>query len=147
MLHGIGTLGGVELAGERLTVPYETKEQEDEHSCFSDTTHLDVMHNALGIQNIYNGRYTRVDGKRVEGPSLHALLMEADPALARELGAKIDAGVEAARSIPAPFDRAMMGKDSNPGRQAMRRTIQALEAQSDPIARARGLLGKRKGEP
>jgi putative iron-regulated protein len=147
MLHGMGTLGGVELAGERLTVPYETKEQEDEHSCFSDTTSLDVLNNALGIQNIYLGRYACSDGTRIKGPSLHELLTEIDPNLAKELAMRIDAGVEAARLIPDPFDRAILGKDTASGRQAIHRAIQALQAQSDPIARARSLVGTRKGEP
>lgn len=146
MLHGMGTLGGVELAGERLTVPYETKEQEDEHSCFSDTTNLDVVYDTLGIQNVYYGRYVRSNGMTVEGPSLHTLLLEVDPALAQELSKKIDEGVLAAKTIPAPFDMAIQGKDASAGRQAIHRTIQALQAQSDPLARARSLLGTRKGE-
>src|SRR5262245_18843097 len=43
ILKGVGILSGSELAGERLTVPYETKEQEDEHSCFSDNTQRDLL--------------------------------------------------------------------------------------------------------
>ena len=38
-----------ELAGERMGVAYETKDQEDEHSCFSDNTDADVCNNALGV--------------------------------------------------------------------------------------------------
>ena len=61
ILKGIGILSGAELAGERLTVPYETKEQEDEHSCFSDNTQRDIVYDALGIQNVVLGRYVRVE--------------------------------------------------------------------------------------
>ena len=67
ILKGAGILSGAELAGERLTVPYETKEQEDEHSCFSDNTHRDIVYDVLGIQNVFLGRYVRVNGERVEG--------------------------------------------------------------------------------
>src|SRR5262249_22627160 len=144
---GIGTLGGVELAGGGLTGPYETKEQEDEDFCFSATPNLDVLYSVLGIQNIYLGPYVRSDGTRGEGRRMHTLFMEVDSDLAKERASKIDTGVEAARAIPAPFDRAILGKDTAPGRQAILRTIQALQAQSDPIARARALVGVRKGEP
>src|SRR5262249_43064108 len=48
IVKGIGILSGSELAGERLTVPYETKDQEDEHSCFSDNTHQDFIDDVLG---------------------------------------------------------------------------------------------------
>ena len=64
ILKGAGILSGAELAGERLTVPYETKEQEDEHSCFSDNTHRDIVYDVLGIQNVFLGRYVRTSGER-----------------------------------------------------------------------------------
>lgn len=146
MLHGMGSLGGVELAGERLTVPYDTKEQEDEHSCFSDTTHLDALYDTIGIQNVYYGRYVRTDGTRIEGPCLNDLLSKADPDLAKEVASRVDAAVEAACAIPAPFDQAILGKDTDPGRKAIFHLIQSLQAQSDPIARAKKLLGTRKSE-
>ena len=147
VFHGMGALGGVELAGERLTVPYQTKEQEDEHSCFSDTTHLDVRYNAVGIQNVYLGRYVRSDGTRIEGRGMDAVLRAADPELEKKLTAQIATSVEAAQAIPSPFDRAVMGKDTAPGRQAIRRTIQALQAQTDSISHAVRLVGMRQADP
>lgn len=146
VLHGIGTFGGVELAGERLTVAYETKEQEDEHSCFSDTTHIDVSYDALGVQNLYYGRYVRCNGSRVEGPGVHQLILATDPALANELAKDVDAAVEAARAIPNPFDQAIQGNDKAPGRVAVHRTIEALLAQSEPIAKAFGIVGVRPSD-
>ena len=44
-----------ELAGARLQVAYDTKDQENEHSCFSDTTWQDNVYNAMGIQNVWRG--------------------------------------------------------------------------------------------
>ncbi|MEZ5024129.1 MAG: imelysin family protein [Chitinophagales bacterium] len=41
---------------------YTNKDQEDEHSCFSDNTHRDIILNAQGINNIYNGRYSNITG-------------------------------------------------------------------------------------
>ena len=88
ILKGAGILSGAELAGERLTVPYETKEQEDEHSCFSDNTHADIVYDALGIQNVFLGRYVRVSGERIEGtrPSRSAGARRSGAGRARSAG-------------------------------------------------------------
>src|SRR5262245_5107037 len=134
MLKGLGILSGAELAGERLTVPYETKEQEDEHSCFSDMTHRDLAFNALGIQNVFLGRYVRVNGERIEGRGFRDLLAGVDPALAKTLEQQIGESVAAANALPPPFDRAIQGIDTAPGRIAVKRLITALRAQADSIA-------------
>ena len=140
MFKGIGSLTGPELAGERLTVPYETKEQEDEHSCFSDNTHNDVIYNALGVQNIYLGRYTRSDGTKIQGPALRDLLAQTDRAFADRLAAQIDTTLAAARGIPAPFDQAILGINTSPGRVAIKKTFTSLQTQADLIARAASRL-------
>jgi putative iron-regulated protein len=140
VLKGMGALSGPELAGERLTVPYETKEQEDEHSCFSDNTCNDVIYDALGIQNIYSGCYRTTAGVRIEGPGVRHLLAAVDRAFADRLAAQIQTSVTCARNIPQPFDRAILGPNSAPGRVAIRQAIRSLQAQSDMIAQAATLL-------
>ncbi len=147
ILDGMGSLSAAELAGERLTVAYETKEQEDEHSCFSDTTHSDVIYNALGIQNVFTGKYTRTDGTLIEGPGIEALLRQTSPPLADELVAQLAASLEAARSIPEPFDQAFLGPDTTLGRIAIHRTIRALQQQAESISKTAALVGaKEKAE-
>jgi len=42
-----------ELAIERIFVAYDTQFQEDEHSCFSDTTLNDLYYNFLGIKGLW----------------------------------------------------------------------------------------------
>jgi putative iron-regulated protein len=143
IFKGIGILSGSELAGERLTVPYETKEQEDEHSCFSDNTHRDLLYDAIGIQNVYLGRYVRANGERVEGHGVQDVLSRVNPALAAKLAGQIDASVAAARALPPPFDQAIRGIDTAPGRVAVKRLITALRAQADTIAEAGVALGLR----
>ena len=143
IVKGIGILSGSELAGERLTVPYETKEQEDEHSCFSDNTHRDVIYDVLGIENVFLGRYTQLNGERVEGRSLRELLARINPELSRGLTHRIEESLAAARAVPPPFDRAILGADNEPGRMAVKKLIVALRAQSDSIAEAGVALGLR----
>jgi putative iron-regulated protein len=143
ILKGAGILSGAELAGERLTVPYETKEQEDEHSCFSDNTHRDIVFDVIGIHNVFLGRYIRSSGERIDGKSLHDLLARVDPALAATLERQMEASVVASKAVPAPFDRAIQGIDSAPGRVAVKHLITALRAQADSIAQAGAVLGLR----
>jgi len=140
IIKGSGVLSGPELAGERLTVPYETKEQEDEHSCFSDNTVNDIIYDAIGIQNVYLGRYAAKNGRKVQGPGLHDLLKRADPPFEEKLAAQIEAAVTVARGIPPPFDRAIQGTDTSPGRVAVKKCINAFQIQSDTIAQSAKVL-------
>jgi putative iron-regulated protein len=123
ILLGIGSLSGAELAGERIEVALETQDQEDEHSCFSDNTHRDIVADTLGIQNVVLGRYGAIDG-----PGLYELVAARDQALADRLAADVQASVDAASAIPAPFDRAIIDD-----REAVDATIDALRRQTDTI--------------
>jgi putative iron-regulated protein len=141
VIKGLGALGGAELAGERLTVPYETKDQENEHSCFSDSTTQDVVFDAVGIENVCLGRYQRVDGKTLERVGLCSLVARTDRELGVKLESQIRRSVEAARNIPAPFDHAILGKNGDAGRVAIHDTISALRAQTDTLTKAAEHLG------
>lgn len=134
VVKGMGSLSGPELSGERLSVAYETKDQENEHSCFSDSTLADLEGNARGLENVCLGRYHRLDAREVRGTGVcEALqLLAAEPA--RRLERHVAAGVAAVRAIPAPFDRAIIGSDAGPGRRAVAAAVQELRAQSDTLA-------------
>ena len=125
ILTGMSMLSGFEMASERLNVAYDTKAQEDEHSCFSDTTHNDMVYDLVGIANVWNGTY-----QDVKGPGLKSVAEKSDPALARHLDARISASVAAAKAIPVPFDQAILGDDTAPNRRAILRTIESLEEQA-----------------
>ena len=135
MLVGIGTLSRSELAGERMAVALESREQEDEHSCFSDNTHVDIVRNAQGIQNVIEGRYVRSNGTLVEGPGILALLQDERRA---ELQGKMRNAMAAVRTIRPPFDREIV---SPIGRQRVLAAIHALRAQAEAIVNAAADLG------
>ena len=112
MVESMGRLGFGELAGERINIALTQDSQEDEHSCFSDNTHRDIMLNAQGIQNSYLGTYQRIDGSTVSGPSLKSYLeATSQAALATELNDRIAATMAAAAVVDAeakagtPFDQ------------------------------------------
>ena len=138
ILIGIGVLSKSELAGERIFTAYDNQDQEDEHSCFSDNTHRDIIANALGIANVFTGRYLRIDGTSVTGPGMNDLLQVVDPESAAELASLIDSGLESVRAIPAPFDRAIIDPDSRP---LVLEAVYALQDQGDKIAEVATQLG------
>jgi len=97
IVTGMGSLSYGELGGERTKLGLLLHDPEEEHDCFSDNTHNSHFYDALGIQNVYLGRYTRVDGSVVEGPSLSDLVSANDAALDTELRAKLAASVVAGK--------------------------------------------------
>ena len=131
IMAGIAILSGFEMAGERLAVAYETRDQEEEHSCFSDNTHADFAANQLGIMAIYRGEVASAGS--AEG-GLRALAQRIDPPLALELDLQLDATLRALRAIPVPFDRSVRADDSDPARIAVHEALLALERQSETLA-------------
>ncbi len=136
ILTGLGSLSGAELSGERMTVAYDNKDQEDEHSCFSDNTMSDLLANAVGIQNVYLGRYGSQDGK-----GLDELVAGVDPELDRKMKERLQASIDAIQAIPGPFDQAILGADNSPGRQKVKAAIEALRAQTDTLVDVATALG------
>ena len=133
ILQGMGSLGGAELSGERMTVALDNRDQEDEHSCFSDNTHRDLHGNALAIQNAYLGRYGAIDG-----PGLDELVRARDPALAAELQQQLEASIAAIDAIPAPFDQAIANDAS---RAKVLAAVRALQDQTDTLVEVATLFG------
>ena len=138
IITGIGELSRGELAGERMTVAYEERSQEDEHSCFSDNTTADIIANAVGIQMVLTGDYGFT-----AGPGVLALVATADEALAAQLQAEVATSIRLARQIERPFDQHLRDTvpDSAPGRALVLTTIEALERQTDTLVAAAEAIG------
>lgn len=141
IIIGLGSLSRGELAGERMEVALNTQDQEDEHSCFSDNTHRDIVNNALGIENVWLGRLLRRDGSQLTGVSLHDLVAAKDGPLAEQVTVRMAASVAAARAIEPPFDREIIGGMDAPGRQRVKATIDNLVQQSKDLTQAAAALG------
>ena len=138
IITGIGELSRGELAGERMTVAFEERSQEDEHSCFSDNTVADIVGNALGIQMVYMGNYGGVSG-----PGVKDLIAAKDEELAEQLESQIRGSVHLTTVIPQPFDQHLLEgvSDQTAGRQAVRSAIVSLENQTDTIVQAAEDIG------
>ncbi|MFL6547657.1 MAG: imelysin family protein [Povalibacter sp.] len=135
MLTGMAALSEVEMAGERMNVPLLSGDQEEEQSCFSDTTAEDLRADVVGIEHVYYARYTRLNGKVITGPSLAELVKKADPRMAEEMEARLTRTREALAAIHNPFDREIQ-PDNKEGQTRVQAGIDALRAQALSIGRA-----------
>ncbi|MFN3546701.1 MAG: imelysin family protein [Mesorhizobium sp.] len=140
ILTGLGSLSYGELAGERMKLGLLLHDPEEEHDCFSDNTHNSHLNDVLGIRNVYHGSYIRLDGTRVEGPSIADLLKESDAALDAELGGRLDATVAAMEAIAAraeageAYDQ-MIGEGNVEGNALVQAAIDRLVDQTRSIER------------
>jgi CxxC motif-containing protein (DUF1111 family) len=140
MLTGLITLAEAEIAGERISVPLLSGDQEEEQSCFSDTTADDLRTNAAGIEHVYFGRYTRLDGSAIAGPSLADWLQAVDPSLAEQVEQRIAETRAALAAIRDPFDREIQ-PDNAAGRARARAAVEALQTEARVLAGAASALG------
>jgi putative iron-regulated protein len=135
MFTGMAALAEVEMAGERMNVPLLSSDQEEEQSCFSDTTTFDLRANAAGIEHVYYAKYTRLDGTSVSGSSLAALVKEKDQRIAEEMDARIARTREALQAVGNPFDREIHS-DNKEGQARIQAAIDALRAEALSFTRA-----------
>jgi putative iron-regulated protein len=105
ILTGMTVLSGFETGGERLQTAFDSGDQEDEHSCFSDNTHRDMVQDIRGISNVWSGRYVRTDGTTVSGASVEAAVRIKSASLADQITAKIAASLALAEALQPPFDQ------------------------------------------
>ncbi|WP_010180959.1 imelysin family protein [Aquimarina agarilytica] len=102
MLTGISKLAKGELAGERVFVSFDNRDQEDEHSCFSDNTHRDLRLNLAGVANVYRGKYASISGK-----SLEDLIAATNATLGAEISTQLAKAETAVNATAIPFDFAI----------------------------------------
>ncbi len=146
ILTGMGSLSYGELAGERMKLGLLLNDPEEEHDCFADNTHWSHYYDALGVQNVYTGRYVRIDGTVVEGPSVSDLVAAADTGLDKALTSaladtmtKMTAMVDAAEAGEA-YDQ-QIGEGNEAGNARVDAAIAGLLVQTREIERAVAALG------
>lgn len=139
IITGAGELSRGELAGERMSVAYEERSQEDEHSCFSDNTTNDLVNNAVAVSMALTGDFPT--GKQT--PSVLDLVRSKDAELADRLATELARSVAAVEAIPAPFDQILVPglSDDDPARVSVRTAITDLQQQTDTIVAAAKALG------
>jgi putative iron-regulated protein len=143
---GLGSLSYGELAGERMKLGLMIHDPEEEHDCFSDNTHNSHYYDAIGMRNVYLGRYTRTDGAVVSGASVSDLVKEKDNAVDQRVRAALDLSVERLGAIvkraetTEAYDQ-MIGEGNAEGNAIIEKGIEALIAQAKELERAIAALG------
>lgn len=145
ILTGMGSLSFGELAGERMKLGLLLHDPEEEHDCFSDNTHNAHYYDIIGMENVYFGRYTRIDGSTIKGASVSDLVRakSADiddrvrQALA-ETNKRVTALKTRAETVEA-YDQ-MLGEGNKEGNGVIEAVIEALIAQTKEFERAVAVL-------
>lgn len=147
ILTGMGSLAYGELAGERIKLGLMLHDPEEEHDCFSDNTHWSHYYDVLGIKNVYSGTYIRIDGRRLEGPSLSDLVAAKDAAVDKELRSRIDVSlakmralVDSAEKEGVAYDQ-LIGERNPEGNAKIMAAVNALRAQTAATEKAVAALG------
>nr|WP_239025338.1 imelysin family protein [Rhodoligotrophos defluvii] len=146
MLVGMGSLSYGELAGERMKLGLLLHDPEEEHDCFSDNTPASHYYDVLGIENVYLGRYKRIDDSEVKGASLSELVAAKSPAVDEDLKAKLSVTLAAMKAIVERaksgehYDQ-MLAADNAQGNAVIEAAITALLNQTRSIEAAVETLG------
>ncbi|WP_306257796.1 imelysin family protein [Pararhizobium sp. IMCC21322] len=141
ILTGMGSLSYGELAGERMKLGLLLGDPEEEHDCFSDNTHNSHLYDAVGIQNVYIGSYTRIDGTTLSGPSLSQIVAGKDDAVDGELLAKLAFTIERMQDMAKRADATeaydqMIAEGNTEGNAVVQAAIDGLIDQTRSIERA-----------
>ncbi len=128
VMTGMIILSGFETGGERLQTALDSGDQEDEHSCFSDNTHRDMVQDVRGVQNVWLGEYTRLDNSTVSGPGIQDVVAASNQGLADSITAQIAESLRLAEALQVPFDNEIaLGNAA--GRARVTALIESLQAQ------------------
>jgi len=128
ILTGMIVLSGFETGGERLQASLDSGDQEDEHSCFSDNTHRDMVQDVQGIVNVWTGTYTRLDGSVIEGNGIYDVVKGVDADLAESLDAQITTSLSLANELQPPYDQEIKAGNAE-GNARVQALIESLRAQ------------------
>jgi putative iron-regulated protein len=138
---GLGSLSYGELAGERMKLGLLIHDPEEEHDCFSDNTHNSHYYNVVGMRNVYFGRYRRLNGVEVSGPSPADLVTQRSSDAAQALASRMEATLAAftalktrAETVEA-YDQ-MIGEGNKEGNAVVQAAIDALLDQTKAIEQA-----------
>ena len=136
IMNGIAVLAGSELMSQRMAVGLDSGDQEDEHSCFSDTTHQDFVYDLKGIENVWTGKYPGA-----EGPGMRDLVAKVDPATATRIDMLIADATAKIVKLGDPWDHVLASPPDSPARQDAEAAVATLGTLAEGFKRAGAKLG------
>ena len=123
---GMGSLSYAEVASERLRVALLTSDQEEEQSCFSDTSLEAIAANLSGVETLYLGLAPDAKALEPTGDSISALVASVDPELDAVLRGQLRATCQYADQLVEdgePLDR-LISADNEAGHERIEALIQ-----------------------
>jgi putative iron-regulated protein len=129
MVNGMAILAGYELMSERIGVALDSGDQEDEQSCFSDSTRADFIQDLAGIKRVWTE--TR----------LNELVKSRDAKAAQNVDQLFADAETKMNALGDPWDQVLAApKDSDP-RRAAEDVVTALQNLADGLKTAGNKLG------
>jgi putative iron-regulated protein len=136
MINGMAILAGFEFMSARLAVGLDSGDQEDEHSCFSDTTHQDFVYDLAGIRAVWTG-----DGAGKERAGLDELVRSIDKSTADKVDALLADAEARINALGNPWDRVLASDPESPKRKAAEEAVMLLTALGKGLTDAGSKLG------
>jgi putative iron-regulated protein len=136
IMNGIALLTGSELMSERMAVGLDSGDQEDEHSCFSDTTHQDFVYDIKGVENVWTGKYPGATG-----PGIRDLVAKVDPALATQIDGLLADATAKIAALGDPWDQVLAAAPDTQARKDAEAAVAALGVLARGFKRAGTKLG------
>jgi putative iron-regulated protein len=115
IMLGLTTLSYDEMSGERMTVAFEKKDQENEQDCFSDNSINDLIANQEGIINVFSKT------------GLAELFN--NPSKVKSIGNILKKNYLDLKSIKSPFD-SIVANGKHPERKKIKQIINSLQKQA-----------------
>ena len=136
MVNGMAVLAGFEFMSDRLAVALDSGDQEDEHSCFSDTTKQDFVYDLAGIKQVWTG-----DNEAGERAGLNDLVRSQDAALADRIDGLLAYTETKVASLGDPWDQVLAKPKDSLERKAAEDVVTALQALGTGLKDAGSKLG------
>ena len=122
ILTGMIVLAGFETGGERLQAALDSQDREDEHSCFSDNTHRDMIQDIQGIQNVFLGSYSGA----MPGVGIKDVITDLDSAIASRIETELADALSKGNALVIPFE-AEIAPGNTAGNQRVADLIASLK--------------------
>ena len=129
MINGMAILAGFEFMSERLAVALDSGDQEDEHSCFSDNTKQDFIHDLVGIRRVWTEA------------KLNELVKSLDPALAAKVDLLLTDAETKIAALGDPWDQVLASPKYSGERKNAEAVVTALQNLTDGLKQAGNKLG------
>ncbi len=116
-----------------MAVGLDSGDQEDEHSCFSDTTHQDFVYDLKGVENVWTGEYPGATG-----PGVRDLVARVDPGVAAEVDRELADATAKIAVLGDPWDQVLASPPGSPERVEAEAAVSALGTLAQGFKRAGG---------